>query len=64
VTVEDFGQNLEERLYQLHHDLKTGRYEPQPVLRVEILKPDGSKHMLGIPTLPLTKRRSKPSKTG
>ncbi|MEW5705678.1 MAG: group II intron reverse transcriptase/maturase [Actinomycetota bacterium] len=51
VTVKAFGQNLQEELRQLHHELKTGIYEPQPVLRVEIPKVDGSKRPLGIPTV-------------
>lgn len=50
-TVSDYGERLEENLQQLHHELKTDTYEPQPVLRVEIPKPDGSKRPLGIPTV-------------
>jgi len=50
-TVEAFGQDLERELNRLHHELKTGTYEPQPVLRVEIPKADGSKRPLGIPTV-------------
>jgi len=51
VTVEAFGKNLEEEIDKLHHELKTGTYEPRAVLRVEIPKPDGSKRPLGIPTV-------------
>lgn len=50
-TVEAYGKNLAERLSQLHHELKADTYEPKPVLRVEIPKPDGSSRPLGIPTV-------------
>lgn len=36
---------------ELIRQIKEGTYEPQPVKRVEIPKPDGSKRKLGIPTV-------------
>lgn len=52
VTVEEFGANLEEELSRLRQEVLEWRYEPQPVRRVEIPKPDGKGiRMLGIPCI-------------
>ena len=42
-------QGAEAYVEELAADLKAGRYRPQPVLRVEIAKPDGRLCPLGIP---------------
>lgn len=41
LTKEQYGQNLEERLPDLHERLKRGRYRHQPIRRVHIPKDDG-----------------------
>jgi len=50
-TVEALGENLEARLAGIHQKPRSGSYEPSPVRRVEIPKPDGSKRPLVIPTI-------------
>jgi group II intron reverse transcriptase/maturase len=50
-SIGDFTQNLEKELNQLLLELKEKRYQAQPVKRVEIDKDDGSKRLLGIPTV-------------
>jgi len=50
-TVSDFADELETNIKFLHEQLKTNGYEPGPVRRVEIEKPDGGIRLLGIPTV-------------
>lgn len=51
VSLEEFERNLEENLEEIHRLLYEDKYEPQPVRRVYIPKPDGNKRALGIPTV-------------
>lgn len=50
-TVLDFALKLDENIEFLHEKLKTNTYEPSPVRRTEIGKPDGGVRRLGIPTV-------------
>jgi RNA-directed DNA polymerase len=51
MKTEELPGWLIKNLARLREDLLGGRYEPQPVKRVEIDKPEGGKRKLGIPTV-------------
>ena len=51
VSIEAFEANLEQNLNEIQRLLKQDRYMPNPVKRVYIPKPDGTKRPLGIPTI-------------
>ncbi len=50
MTVDELPGYLTQHWPTIRHHLLTGTYEPQPVRRVEIPKPDGGVRKLGIPT--------------
>lgn len=51
VTKEDYGQDLEGNLQDLHGRMKSKRYRHQPILRVHIPKDDGETRPIGISAL-------------
>src|SRR5205823_359904 len=51
VTIEEFESRVDEELDRLERELRDGSYEPLPVRRVMIPKPDGSERPLGIPAV-------------
>lgn len=51
VSIEDFEQNLDLNLREIHRLLYEDKYIPQPVRRVWLPKPSGDKRPLGIPTI-------------
>ena len=51
MTVHQLPDYLKEHWPALREQLLQGTYEPQPVKRVEIPKPDGGVRKLGIPTV-------------
>ena len=50
-SIEDFDADLKSQLYKLWNRLSSGSYFPPPVKQVGIPKKDGSRRMLGIPTV-------------
>jgi RNA-directed DNA polymerase len=50
-SIEDFELNLKDNLYKLWNRMSSGTYFPPPVRGGEIPKSDGSKRLLGIPTV-------------
>jgi group II intron reverse transcriptase/maturase len=51
MTVDELPDHLRANWLTLREQLLTGRYQPRPVRRFEIPKPDGGKRELGIPTV-------------
>lgn len=51
MTVEEMLPYLKEHKEELLEQIRSGRYKPKPVRRVEIPKPDGGVRMLGVPTV-------------
>lgn len=51
ITVTDIGLYLNKNWRTIKSQILAKKYKPQPVLRVEIPKPQGGKRNLGIPTI-------------
>ena len=51
MTVKDLRPYLKEHWLEIREALESGAYQPSPVRRVEIPKPDGGVRLLGIPNV-------------
>lgn len=51
ITVEEYEANLSRNIEELRQEILSWSYEPTPVKRVEIPKPNGGTRLLGIPTV-------------
>ena len=51
MTVDELTDYLKKHWPEIREQLLSGTYKPQPVLRVEIPKPDGGVRKLGIPVV-------------
>lgn len=51
ISIEQFQREAEANVDYMAGQLRQGTYQPKPVLRTWIPKPDGSKRPLGIPTV-------------
>ncbi len=51
MTVDDLTGYLKQHWLEIREQLLRGTYQPQPVRRVEIPKPDGGVRKLGVPTV-------------
>ena len=51
MTVDDLTGYLKQHWLEIREQLLSGTYQPQPVRRVEIPKPDGGVRKLGVPTV-------------
>lgn len=50
-SILDYSLRIEEHLQALSTQLLTGTYQPQPLLKLPLMKPDGSARTLLIPTV-------------